>query len=216
MKVRVLLIAPAALAITAPPATAIRKATHEKWPAITGALIINRDNSDRPIDMRSGADPFQGTDPTYSCDGVHRYQGCFVKVGACNPGYHTGTCDQAPVMPTHSRRHNELLGGHGDDTIFGGPAGDVIWGDHNYPANPATQVDRLTGGPGNDHIYASHGTNTIHTGGGRDYVYAKVGRGVIHCDAATRLVYLSHRSRKVYRTVGCRHITFRPIGTKEY
>lgn len=198
--------------VLAAPATA-RKATHEHWPAITGALVINRDNSSRPIDLRPGHDPFQATDPTYSCDGIHHYQGCFIKLGACAPGQHRGMCAFAPVNPLASHRHNELLGGHGDDRIYAGPAGDVLWADYNYPSNPATQHDRLYGGQGNDHLYASHGTNFISTGGGRDWVYAKVGRGVITCTPATHIVYLSHRSAARYRTIGCRHITYRPIGT---
>ncbi len=108
-------------------------------------------------------------------------------------------------------RHNELLGGHGSDTIYAGRTGDVIWGDYKPCCQPAGQVDNLYGGPGRDFIYASHGTNFIHTGGGRDVVHAHFGRGgEIHCDSPDVLVYISHRSRKRYRLFGCHRLDFRP------
>ena len=105
--------------------------------------------------------------------------------------------------------HNELLGGHGDDTIYAGPAGDVIWGDYKPCCQPTRQVDHLYGGPGDDFIYASHGFNDIQTGGGRDVVHAHFGRGgEIHCDSPGVLVYLSHRSRPNYRLYGCKRISY--------
>jgi hypothetical protein len=106
--------------------------------------------------------------------------------------------------------HNELLGGHGSDTIYAGPAGDVIWGDFRPCCQPTRQVDSLYGGPGNDHIYASHGRNFISTGGGRDLIHAHFGRGEIHCDSDRVLIYLSHRSRRAYRLFGCHHLSYTP------
>ena len=108
--------------------------------------------------------------------------------------------------------HNELLGGHGNDTIHAGPAGDVIWGDYKPSGQPTTQVDRLYGGPGNDFIYASHGTNYIFTGGGRDVVHAHFGHGAIHCGSATVTVYLSRSGRSGYHLSGCRHISYKSVG----
>ncbi len=105
--------------------------------------------------------------------------------------------------------HNELLGGHGNDTINGGDAGDVIWGDYKPCCQPTTQIDRLNGGAGNDFIYASHGTNYIFTGAGRDVVHAHFGRGEIHCGTAQDLLYLSHQSRRVYKLFGCKRITYK-------
>jgi hypothetical protein len=118
--------------------------------------------------------------------------------------------DQSRPLSGHPNRHNELLGGHGDDTISAGQMGDVIWGDYKPCCQPTTQVDRLYGGPGNDFIYASHGINFIYTGGGRDIVHAHFGRaGEIHCDSPRVLVYLSHRSRPHYHLYGCRHISYK-------
>jgi hypothetical protein len=106
-------------------------------------------------------------------------------------------------------KHNELLGGHGNDTIVAGDAGDVMWGDYKPSGQPQTQRDSITGGPGKDHIYASHGTNTIVTNGGADWVHAHFGRGSITCTTKQPLIFLSHRSKPRYRLHGCTRITFR-------
>ena len=119
--------------------------------------------------------------------------------------------DQSRPLSGRPDRHNELLGGHGSDTIQAGNVGDVIWGDYKPCCQPTTQVDRLSGGPGNDHIYASHGVNYIRTGGGRDLVHAHFGRGgEIHCDSGRVKVYISHRSRHRYRLFGCHRLDYRP------
>jgi len=106
-------------------------------------------------------------------------------------------------------KHSEMLGGHGDDTITAGDIGDVIWGDYKPSGQPTTQRDVLTGGPGKDHIYASHGTNIIVSKGGADQIHAHFGRGSITCTNAKPLVFLSHRSQKQYKLHGCKRITFR-------
>lgn len=203
----------ALLARGAAPSGAIEKADHSDWPAITGALLINSRGQHRPMDARPGRDPFQRTDPTYSCDGKHRNNACFIKIGACQA--RGRYCAKPPVMPA-TRKHHELLGGHGNDTIYAGNGGDVIWGDYNYPVNPVTQRDKLVGGPGADFIYASHGYNEIHTGGGRDAVLARYGRGHIHCDSKSTVVNLSRRSKKRYTLHGCTKVTLKPVGTKQF
>ena len=115
---------------------------------------------------------------------------------------------ETPLVGTKDK-HNELLGGHGDDTITAGDVGDVIWGDYKPSGQPTTQRDVLTGGPGKDHIYASHGTNTITSGGGADQIHAHFGRGTITCANKKPLIFLSHRSQKKYKLRGCTRITFR-------
>jgi Ca2+-binding RTX toxin-like protein len=106
-------------------------------------------------------------------------------------------------------RNDELLGGHGNDTITAGDVGDVMWGDYKPSGQPESQRDVITGGPGQDHIYASHGTNTIVTNGGADRVHAHFGRGTITCTTKQPLVYMSHRSKRRYNLHGCTRITFR-------
>jgi hypothetical protein len=116
--------------------------------------------------------------------------------------------EETPLVGVKNK-HNEMLGGHGNDTITAGDIGDVIWGDYKPSGQPATQRDVLTGGPGKDHIYASHGTNTIVSKGGADQIHAHFGRGTITCTNSKPLVFLSHRSQKKYKLHGCTRITFR-------
>lgn len=109
-------------------------------------------------------------------------------------------------------RHNELLGGHGSDTLNAGRIGDVLWGDFNPSGQPTTQVDQINGGAGKDFIYASHGRNVITTGGGADQVHAHFGRGSITCASPKPTIFLSHRSQKLYKLHGCPHISFKTVG----
>jgi hypothetical protein len=104
--------------------------------------------------------------------------------------------------------HNELLGGNGNDTIYAGNIGDVMWGDYMPGAQSTTQVDTMIGGPGNDFFYASHGTNFINTGTGSDIVHAHYGRGTIHCLSSKDIVYISHKVLPLYKLSGCKHISF--------
>lgn len=117
-----------------------------------------------------------------------------------------------PMRATRMHLHNELLGGHGDDTITGGHTGDVIWGDYKPSGQPTDQVDRLDGGGGRDFIYASHGLNFIDTGPGSDVVHAHFGHGRITCHSAKTVVFISHRSRPHYRLRGCRRISYKTVG----
>jgi Ca2+-binding RTX toxin-like protein len=78
--------------------------------------------------------------------------------------------------------HNMLLGGDGNDTIWAGNKGDVIWGDSHPGNQPTTQRDYLHGGPGNDWLYASHGFNEIWTGAGDDNILLVYGYGTVHCN----------------------------------
>lgn len=214
-RLAVCLLTAVALLLGAASAPALRKASHRGWPPIDGGLFINKHDESRPLDMRAGHDPFGGTDPTYSCDGEHKNQQCLIDAGACQKGRKTRMCAATPVMPANARVHHELLGGHGNDTIHGGDAGDVIWADHKYAPQPLTQRDTIFGGRGKDFIYGSHGHNEIHTGGGADLVNVRYGRGVIYCDSTTARVNFSRRSRKRFVLHGCKIVTMKAIGTFE-
>src|SRR3954447_24825249 len=103
--------------------------SHEGWPAIDGVLLMNKTDGARPLDARPGHDPFAGRDEDYSCDAVHLR-------GDCQRRFHGS--DEGRVM-TSRAGHNELLGGHGSDTIHGGPWADVIWGDYKPSGHPTSQ-----------------------------------------------------------------------------
>jgi hypothetical protein len=120
--------------------------------------------------------------------------------------------DEATPMRGTRGKHNELLGGHGDDTITAADVGDVLWGDYKPSGQPETQVDTIKGGAGKDFIYASHGRNVISSGGGPDHIHAHFGRGSITCTSRKSTVFLSHRSQKRYKLHGCRHISFKTVG----
>ncbi len=109
-----------------------------------------------------------------------------------------------------TERSDELLGGHGDDTIEGHGSADVIWGDYKPRGQPTSQHDELHGGHGRDHIYASHGWNRITGGSHRDLIHGHFGRGIIDCGGGRDKVYLSHRSRPKYRLRHCEAIDYRP------
>ena len=201
------LLAVAAAGLLVPAGTAAANTSHEGWPRITGVLLMNKLDRDRPLDARPGVDPFGGRDARYSCDGVHSSRSCVT--------FRRGRSDgsrQRRVARLRRTGHNELLGGHGNDLIHAGDQGDVLWGDYKPGGQPTSQDDQLWGGPGNDFIYASHGRNVIHTGGGRDVVHAHFGRGEIHCESSAATVFLSHRSRPHYRLSGCRHISYKTVG----
>ena len=100
--------------------------------------------------------------------------------------------------------HNELLGGHGSDTIYAGPVGDVLWGDYKPSGQSTAQHDVLIGGAGNDHFYASHGYNRIQANGGDDWVKAHFGRGIIDCGAGTDVSTSRAARSAITRSVGAR------------
>jgi hypothetical protein len=111
-------------------------------------------------------------------------------------------------------RSDELLGGHGNDSIYGRGAADVIWGDFKPCCQPKSQHDRLYGGGGNDYIYASHGTNNIWGGAGNDVVHAHYGRsGTIDCGTGNDKLFLSHRSKAHYGISNCERISFAHEGS---
>lgn len=120
--------------------------------------------------------------------------------------------DKGPSGLTHTivgleHVHNWLLGGYGDDTIFGGGDGDVIWGDYHPEGQSESQRDYLHGGAGGDWIYASHGYNEIWTGAGDDHLALVYGHGVVFCDGRglKTLVMRYLPQNRHWSLVGCSH-----------
>jgi Ca2+-binding RTX toxin-like protein len=186
-----------------PAALASANTSHKGWPKINGMLLINKTDGARPLDGRPGQDPFAGTDPRYSCDAVHLRGSCQRRLV---PGPAGG------FVVTTAPGHNELLGGHGNDTIFAGPWGDVLWADYKPSHQPSTQVDTLAGGPGRDFIYSSHGTNHITGGPGDDWIKAHFGKGTIDCGPGNDLLFISRKAQRHYAITGCEKISHRTLG----
>ena len=124
-------------------------------------------------------------------------------------GHHRGhPNNESGAIRGLKRVHNELLGGGGNDTIWAGNAGDVIWGDSHPGGQPSSQRDVLHGGPGSDWLYASHGFNVIWTGAGNDHVALVYGYGTVYCNGSGRKTFVMRylpRNRH-WHLVGCRHV----------
>lgn len=182
--------------------------SHKGWPTINGMLLTNKTDSDRPLDARPGREPFAGKDSAYSCDAVHKRGKCQQFFVTCS----SSACKPGTVVVADKRVHNELLGGHGSDTIHAGDHGDVVWGDHKGKGQPRRQRDRLYGGDGKDFLYASHGWNTIKAGAGPDYVKAHFGRGIIDCGPGRDRLFISHKVQRHYKIRHCERISHRSLG----
>jgi hypothetical protein len=100
--------------------------------------------------------------------------------------------------------NDEILGGHGNDRISGMGGNDVLWGDKNPTNNNTWQHDTLSGGPGSDWIYPSHGTNIVDAGPGSDHVKAYYGHGSIDCGPGYDIAQV--RMNNAYTLHNCEHI----------
>ncbi|HEX5309582.1 MAG TPA: hypothetical protein VFW38_10945 [Solirubrobacteraceae bacterium] len=124
-------------------------------------------------------------------------------------GHHKGhPNNESGTMRGWGDVHNMLLGGAGNDNIYAGKMGDVIWGDSHADYNPSGQHDELHGGPGEDWLYSSHGYNHIWTGAGNDHVALVYGSGVVDCNGPglKTLVMRYLPQNRPWKLVGCKHV----------
>jgi hypothetical protein len=122
------------------------------------------------------------------------------------------TMDKGPAGLSHTlvgleHVHNWLLGGYGNDTIYAGDAGDVIWGDYQPAGQQESERDYIHGGAGEDWIYSSHGYNEIWTGAGNDHLALVYGRGVVFCDGGGLKTFVMRYlpQNRPWKLIGCSH-----------
>ena len=120
--------------------------------------------------------------------------------------------DKGPAGLSHTlvglaHVHNWLLGGYGNDTIFAGDDGDVIWGDYHPEGQPESQSDYIHGGAGEDWIYSSHGYNEIWTGAGNDHLALVYGHGTVFCNGPGSKTFVMRYlpQNRPWKLVGCSH-----------
>jgi hypothetical protein len=124
-----------------------------------------------------------------------------------------GPAGRQHVLVGRQNVHNYLLGGYGDDTIYGGEAGDVIWGDYHPYGWPSSQTAVIHAGDGKNYIYSNDTYNYVWTGTNPlTVVHAHEGSGIIHCENRHIVVYTSHHALPHYTLHGCRHISFYSVG----
>lgn len=124
-----------------------------------------------------------------------------------------GPAGQQHVLRGINGKHNYLLGGYGDDTIYGGDSGDVIWGDYHPSGWPAHQTAIIHAGNGRNVIYANDTVNYVWTGTNpATVVHVHENSGVVHCENPHQIVFTSHRALPRYKLDGCRRISFFSVG----
>jgi hypothetical protein len=139
---------------------------------------------------------------------------------ASHAGWPTDEClkmDKGPPGASHTllglkNVHNWLLGGYGNDTIYAGNRGDVIWGDYHPEGQPESQISRLHGGAGADWIYSSHGYDEIWTGAGDDHLALVYGHGVVFCDGGGLKTFVMRYlpQNRPWKLVDCSHKVIDP------
>ena len=124
-----------------------------------------------------------------------------------------GPAGQSHVLLGKPNRHNWLLGGYGNDTIYGGGAGDVIWGDYHPSGWPAHQTAVIHAGNGKNFVYANDTVNYVWAGKDPATVgHAHEGSGVVHCENPHQVVFTSHHALPHYKLDGCKRISFFSVG----
>jgi hypothetical protein len=183
-------------------AVATANTSHDGWPKIDGVLLMNKTDRSRPLDARPGRDPFGGRDARYSCDAIHKRGKCHGRFVRRRPRPRDELTPRPQRAARRARQRRDPRR----------PVGRRDLGDYKPSGQPTGQHDQIWGGPGRDHIYASHGRNAIRAGGGNDWIKAHFGHGLVNCGGGNDLLYISRRAQKHYKIRNCERISHKTLG----
>ena len=118
--------------------------------------------------------------------------------------------ESGPITATKRNRHNELLGGHGNDAITGGDVGDVIWGDYKSPpASPRPSPTSSSAAGDATSSTPATGSTRSTRGLGATSCTPTSGAGSIDCGSGHDTLFISHRAKPGYSIGHCETISFR-------
>jgi Ca2+-binding RTX toxin-like protein len=209
-----------------PPAQ-VAEANHAGWPEITGMLLQNSNNLSRPLDGRPGHDPFDGTDPGYSCDGEETggvYHNCgYPGIGdgprfttlpqlelECQHDGSSSDVDQPPLFPAVvlpvglptfcARKYEEtdlVPANIGHNELLGGDGNDTI---HAGPAGDVIWGDSHAEGNDTtqvDRLYGGEGNDWIYASHGTNYIWTGGGEDHVLLVYGHGIVYCNGPGHKI-------------------
>jgi hypothetical protein len=205
----------------------IAEASHLGWPEITGMLLQNQPGQSRPLDGRPGRDPFDDTDPTYSCDGANTggiYHDCGYPGVSQDPRFTTlpqlelecrqdgssSEVSQPPLFPAVvmpaglpafcERKYEQtdlVPAGIGHNELLGGGGSITI---HAGPAGDVIWGDAQAGyQPTNqiDYLYGGEGDDWIYASHGTNYIWTGGGEDHVLLVYGHGIVYCNGPGHKI-------------------
>lgn len=209
------------------PRARIAEASHLGWPTITGMLLQNSTNASRPLDGRPGHDPFDGADPSYSCDGADTgglYHDCGYPGISDGPRFTTlpqlelecgrdgssSDAAQPPLFPAVvlpaglptfcARKYEEtdlVPADIGHNELLGGDGNDTI---HAGPAGDVIWGDSHAEGNDTtqvDRLYGGAGNDWIYASHGTNYIWTGGGEDHVLLVYGQGVVYCNGPGRKI-------------------
>lgn len=206
----------------------ISEANHAGWPSITGMLLQNSTNESRPLDGRPGQDPFDGSDPTYSCDGAQTggsHHDCgYPGIGEglrfttlpqleqeCQDEGSASNAALPPLFPTavlppglppfcaHKYEETDLVpAGIGHNELLGGDSNDTI---HAGPAGDVIWGDSHAEGNDTtqiDRLYGGAGDDWLYASHGTNYIWTGAGEDHVLLVYGHGVVYCNGPGRKIF------------------
>lgn len=191
-------------------------------------LLQNSTNESRPLDGRPGQDPFDGSDPTYSCDGADTggsYHNCgYPGIGEgprfttlprleqeCQEDGGASNIALQPLFPSVilplglptfcARKYEEadlVPAGIGHNELLGGDSDDTI---HAGPAGDVIWGDSHAEGNDTtqiDRLYGGAGDDWLYASHGTNYIWTGAGEDHVLLVYGHGVVYCNGPGRKIF------------------